>query len=609
MAEAMAYTLADFLLFCFILYFLFLLSIKILFFSDDSTLTAAKDPTVNRVSGPVIKSYESFEEANEVYMNQNFPDWRDGGQTFVVPPLFKYTNWSMPQKGSNIHVNPKLEGTASDQFRGDQAEEKILSAFAELQRTTGHHQPMFIFHNFKFKDLVSFMKSLKRTEEIRTRDTESDLIIVHRDIGVILVETKAMKKYDRGMYNKAKDQLEKSEKLLTENFFVPGKVVKKVIACPNLQSISRNEKGIIHLCKGDLNNFVKWWHDKIKSKKPDTSCCITTYRKLVPALLCGRADICISVNMSTVKLIYQHKSLEHFDRISKAGKKSETIKKPETKKSETRKKKEDTVLLYLTPEQHEIWNKPKQVICGPYGCGKTILLQCKAMILARCDNAVLVIVPLHLKAVYEKFFADNLDEYKIMNVKLYSVEEFYNKFDDFKKLAKASHVFVDELLWRYVKSNPSCGGLTYYSDTNDTKYKKINQAVKLPIEQLKVGIKFLNMLHDLFKCSDKYVWIVPTLYAVLSKVLVDTAPEEVFHFEKLFPSESFSDLNTIMRTCKEVHEYKAKNEFQDFYRWGKGSTDEYIKRVFIDQKHYKILFQWWFSWSFNTRRPCANKAM
>jgi len=51
-------------------------------------------------------------------------------------------------------------------------------------------------------------------------------------------------------------------------------------------------------------------------------------------------------------------------------------------------------------------NKNKQVICGPYGLGKTVLIQHKAYELASSGEEVMIIVPHHLVPLYEEFFQE-----------------------------------------------------------------------------------------------------------------------------------------------------------------------------------------------------------
>lgn len=48
----------------------------------------------------------------------------------------------------------------------------------------------------------------------------------------------------------------------------------------------------------------------------------------------------------------------------------------------------------MTLEQSEVWNKERQVIYGPYGSGKTVLIQCKGADLALSNGNVLPLISL-----------------------------------------------------------------------------------------------------------------------------------------------------------------------------------------------------------------------
>ena len=68
---------------------------------------------------------------------------------------------------------------------------------------------------------------------------ETDLI-VHRKLGLILVETKSVKKFTSKMYATAKQELDRAEaQLVTNRYFEltmdAKRILKKVIACPLLE--------------------------------------------------------------------------------------------------------------------------------------------------------------------------------------------------------------------------------------------------------------------------------------------------------------------------------------------------------------------------------------
>ena len=174
-------------------------------------------------------------------------------------------------------------------------------------------------------------------------ETEADLIIVHREIGIILVETKSMKKFKSLTYNKAKkqldiamhnlkliglktntmeqldnqieayleveikaaeQQLDKAKIQFTTNthFDVVAKKFFKVIACPQLEGKTRQFQtdGYIDLRMNHLNNFDDWWKQVMIKEATTDQFCKDIYHGLIPRLLCGRGDICIPLSIPQI---------------------------------------------------------------------------------------------------------------------------------------------------------------------------------------------------------------------------------------------------------------------------------------------------------------------
>ena len=419
------------------------------------------------VRGPVGIRFQSFEEANRYYMDYNFHGWQEKTQTYAIPPVYRIHSKEAPHEKASNFIPFRKDVEASD-LRGQLAEEEILRVFVEY----GYHtaQPMFVFHSFDFKDLDVYGRSrLKLQMNMSLIQKETDLIVIHRDFGIILVETKSVKKFASKTYSRAKEELDRAEAQLFANPYFelpPGAKIflKKVIACPFLQgkTVQSCKVGceFIDLRQNHLSNFGEWWDAMIQTRhatKDHTTLCHDIYYNLVPKLLCGRGDICVCLNLSkTAAQLDSQASLEDL-----ALRQSEFCKE-KVKVCSTSEAAADTAILqkkwlYLTPEQCEVWRRDKQVICGPYGCGKTLLLQCKAAILACNGQPVLVVVPHHLVAGYKKFFEDNVPPER-SNLKLVSKEEFCKCFDHYKMLAQSSHVFVDELLWPYWEGTDSSVG-------------------------------------------------------------------------------------------------------------------------------------------------------
>ena len=102
--------------------------------------------------------------------------------------------------------------------------------------------------------------------------------------------------------------------------------------------------------------------------------------------------------------------------------------------------------LFLNREQLEIWEGPyRQVFNGAPGCGKTILLQFKALECARKGEKVQIFVPDPLMNLYTKFFCGQ------QNVYVLQLGNLGGQIDH------DSHCFVDEfqLVAMYVDTEPS----------------------------------------------------------------------------------------------------------------------------------------------------------
>ena len=102
--------------------------------------------------------------------------------------------------------------------------------------------------------------------------------------------------------------------------------------------------------------------------------------------------------------------------------------------------------LFLNREQLEIWEGPyRQVFNGAPGCGKTILLQFKALECARKGEKVQIFVPDPLMNLYTNFFCGQ------QNVYVLQLGNLGGEIDH------DSHCFVDEfqLVAMYVDTEPS----------------------------------------------------------------------------------------------------------------------------------------------------------
>ena len=321
------------------------------------------------------------------------------------------------------------------------------------------------------------------------------------------------------------------------------------------------------------------------------------------------------------------------------------------------------------------------MIHGPYGSGKTVLIQCKAAILAYDGQNVLIVVPSHLKVWYKNFLKESgLIELEKPYLHLISKNQFLKRFCHYEKIAHSSHVFVDELLWPYENNYPSlettsstyngssdshicCDDWSMYNkkisdnisyecgyeespsvsssdishsvsdndispfnsmseeesnelylqnnlptvsdDEADKSYSSnhLESCKPCPLENLSTldpNIRFLNLLETLLtKEKNQYhVWVAPHLHRIIKDVLIcDRSSSdfgrlhpEVDQFIMMCQPENFpiSRLITVMRTSKQINDFKIRKEWEDFCH--KGYCNKNSIEIFLKNRFFQIAF-------------------
>ena len=211
------------------------------------------------------------------FVDKNFPCWKDS-RTYVTPSVFLFKDDYIPTKGASNYIPDDMD----PHHFTKPLEEHVLNIFIRF----GDHtkQPMFILPNFKIKAAIEIMRTmyhpgyhLIQERLIENNDYETGLIIIHRKLGIILVEVKSSIKLVH--YNKAKEQLERREKVLVSKKYIPCNdpelqkcFIKKVIVCPchNEKDLKHENSEYIHLCKDHVdsyNNFESWWGSKIQTPR------------------------------------------------------------------------------------------------------------------------------------------------------------------------------------------------------------------------------------------------------------------------------------------------------------------------------------------------------
>lgn len=597
------------------------------------------------------------------YVDDMFPHWKDQDmpQTYVTPPIFTYENKHIPSEGASNNY----PGPITTKHKSQSLEEYVMNIFIRFGDYST--QPMFVFPNFEFHKLATWINKQKIVEyklnlEKQKEQKETDIIIVHRKYGIIIVEVKSSK----NKYKDAKDQLDKAEKWLYDNILLSkyfqldnslkDYVVRKVFACPCQDESETKNDGYINLHKNHIDtyeNFSRWWHSNIVEWQKCCSMhgmqinkyCESVYCDLVPKFLCNPKIPGVTVNRNSMhsnvsmkeiqndlekqkslqeQVISQIKSAElNIKKAESEKQKAESeIKDMESKlsistlqiekaekhikeakalidnvESQIQKLKgnsaitqriipthtitETTSVLqkiwkFVTQEQSEVWRKKQQKIYGPYGSGKTVLIQCKAADLACDGEKVFILLPTdHLIIKYKTFFESLKHMHpKINKVSIIIIEEdkkhdvyssthttaikqakehwnsnggkimlvplmtFLQKNRLYKELAELSHIFADELLW-------------------------------LPIVPYKItSFTTTSFLYDQMRERRYYAWIAPHLYVILTYLFVkkktNLNDDGLGYFGDLYNPKI---LTTTLHTTKQIHDFIIQKEWQDFFKY------------------------------------------
>ena len=457
------------------------------------------------VKGPSCKYFQDFEEACAAYVTEIFPDFKDwkslGEKTFMFPPCFPCRYLAPTDKASGAM---RLTKNEKNDVKGDDAELKIFRTLDKFGRETG--QPMFVFTKLEFnyftknvlpKDLVEKLFSHLSTEE---RTGEIDFLIIHRHVGIILIEVKAAERFKTSYYGKAKNQLEVGKKFIDGflgmmDLHIPP--IFKIVAMPNVTEHGKKSETYITLCGEDLGSsndaFYLWWRRHIiespgivKFSPKDEQGLL----RLTAVLVGQRAAVCATALI--LKDVYETINKQRFllgSYKKQAKKESEacTIQKvdddPELKVLVSQ-------FVFLNQEQLLIWEGPtRQIFCGAPGSGKTILLQHKALECAKKKEFVVVFVPPPLDLLYTEFFKNNgFHADTVINVAYTGLEQFIADFPQDKKC----HVFVDEFQV-LLNTNQRLLGLfkDFIAMNDDDRYYQwiVYDNLQLPMANEVFGIK------------------------------------------------------------------------------------------------------------------------
>ena len=402
-----------------------------------------------------------FEEACEEYLNRLWPDWKTSDRTYMFPPAFPF-RYTAPTGAASGAVG--LSKSEELDIKGDSAELRIFRALDKYGRET--NQPMLVITKFQFQEFIDqvllqnlpseYVQSLFADLSETDLSREIDFLIVHRRIGVILIEVKATEKFKTNRYLDAKRQLQVGEKfvqalLTAKDLDIP---VYRVVAMPNVVDEGRNANDFIDLRKihlgmtddeedDNLQHFELWWKQHFTERSFEEE--KEKLLSLISVFVGQRSAISATTQIlsEVFKTIDEQSFLErsHAKMTRKGASGSPVVVRPADATSLRILAKQ---FVFLNMEQLGIWEGPlHQLFCGAPGSGKTILLQYKALECAKKNEMVLVMVPPPLDKLYKEFFTRNeIANGMVTIVTFDGISTFLSRV--LKMSMKPVHVFVDE---------------------------------------------------------------------------------------------------------------------------------------------------------------------
>ena len=332
--------------------------------------------------------------------------------TVMCPPVFSFGYVAPTGRASGATALSKIE---QDTLRGDEAELKIFHILEKFGKST--NQPMFVFTQLKIFEFIKTILRRKLPADhailLSGKREIIDFLIIHRKIGVILVEVKAGLNSSNSVQRKAKSQLQNAEKVIhallqqdvKHKIAIP---VYKVIAMPNVNDRCCENEDFINLREitvRSVDDFKSWWEKGFPEKKfghHDKS----KVQNLISDFVRESSEVSAdAVILDVCMKIEKQKFLETSYKKStrKAACESQGVEKAESVLAKQ--------FMFLNPDQLRIWNgPPHQFFNGSSGSGKTILLQFKALECvknAKNGEKVLAVVPSSLKALFQAFFVEH----------------------------------------------------------------------------------------------------------------------------------------------------------------------------------------------------------
>ena len=420
------------------------------------------------VKGPAGEYSSNFEECCEQYLTRRWPDWKTNDVTYMCPPVFRGTYISPTGKASGAAELTEVE---EGSVKGDFAELQIFRLLEKFGQE--RNQPMFVFSKFDYKEFIKealpndhpLFASLKELCESKGARGEIDFIILHRRIGVILIEVKADDKFCKAKYREGKKELDFAEKFVRVFLEAKGMnevvFVHKVVAMPRLSDKGSSPDGYINLRKIHLETddegnvkyslpFAQWWKENFTELSLGEH--EEKFLSLISVFVGQRATVSSSAQI--LGRVFKTIDKQHFlGQSYKNIKKRKLLESPVVRPYE----KEDLSILvrqfvFLNEEQLAIWRGEKhQLIHGVAGSGKTILIQHKALECVKRNEKVVIFVPTILGKLYKEFFSSNGIIFLHFNFEQDSQKLEQNSLEDcssefFKKFLRKGKLCDEKLL-------------------------------------------------------------------------------------------------------------------------------------------------------------------
>ena len=417
------------------------------------------------VKGAAGEYFSNFEECCEEYLTRRWPDWKTEDRTYMFPPAFR-CRYISPTGDASGAV--KLTQAEKDCKRGDVAELQIFRFLEKFGQET--NQPMFVFSQFKYTEVIKALPNdLPSFASLKDRfvgekvTEEIDFVVLHRRIGVILIEVKANEKFNKNRYQQAKKQLKVAEEFVSVFLEAKGinSPVYKVVAMPSVSDEGNSSDGYINLGKThvevddegnvkSLQRFEQWWKKNFTEQSFGEH--EEKFLSLISVFVGQRTTISATAQIlgGVFKTIDEQRFLQQsYNKITKKNpRESPVVGRPEKEGASILVKQ----FMFLNEEQLALWRgEKKQLFCGAAGTGKTILIQHKALECAKRMEKVVIFVPTILGKLYEKFFSSNrilLSHFNYERDKEYfehnSMEEYALEF--FKKFVRSGEPCDEKVL-------------------------------------------------------------------------------------------------------------------------------------------------------------------